>query len=363
MDSKKLIEIVDIALKDPENMELSSNYADALEEYLKKNKTTPELVSVVIKAMDIDRGTNYFDYIEGLSKNDIQNVWKIIKDSKEIKEGKSANAIKLLMGIFYLAIIKSGNLEIILGNVITTINGVLGAESKGIAVSIYGPIFIDYFANEIQRNFVLPKWNCIKISPEAIQKFTTQMLQGVGEDYLEYHNIKSWLNEGKHYAKGEIEKKNIEAKIPKSQILALQEIVKHYTDIEQQLRSSIYQVAYLENKVESLNGEISELSGQKVELERKIKSLQGDVFERERSLDIAGKEIEERKKLNQAQVQYREDAQEALLHEISRALKAEYGDFIETETMPMSEMLGEIYREKLKNIAKILEKKGIKVNE
>ena len=49
------------------------------------------------------------------------------------------------------------------------------------------------------------------------------------------------------------------------------------------------------------------------------------------------------------------------LQEVAKALRVEFGDFFVTETAPMNEVLGEIYREKIKNIAKILDAKGIKV--
>ena len=49
----------------------------------------------------------------------------------------------------------------------------------------------------------------------------------------------------------------------------------------------------------------------------------------------------------------------ALLQDIANELKAEYQDFVESESDEMDLVLGEIYREKLRNIFKILDKKGI----
>ena len=86
-----------------------------------------------------------------------------------------------------------------------------------------------------------------------------------------------------------------------------------------------------------------------------------EIEELKTKVSQANQEVDERKKLNDAQVQYREDTQAALLQDIARALKPEYGDYAETINVPMNEMLGEIYREKLKQIFKILEQKGIKV--
>lgn len=361
MDKSDLVNVAEAAVRDKENPEVVSKYVEEIRRYAKVNKTTDELVEAVICAIDVDCGSNYLDYLEGLSKGELQKAWKTIKENKLVKKEKKPNAVKLLFGILYLSIIRSGSFDSILDKVIVAINTALGNEERGMATVCYGPIFKDYFVKKISGNFVFPKWKNIKNTPEAILNFTSNMLRGIEGGTYECQHVKKWLKEGKIYAEEEIEKKQVEAKIPASQIENLQGIVEHYMNVEQLLRESISRVAFLEGKIENLNDEISEMSLHEHELERKIKALQGDISERDKNLDIAGKELEERKKLNQAQVQYREDAQVALLQEIARELKAEYADFLETKNASMNEMLGEIYREKLKNIAKILEKKGIKV--
>ena len=91
------------------------------------------------------------------------------------------------------------------------------------------------------------------------------------------------------------------------------------------------------------------------EMELKIKFLE---MENKRLRE----EVDARKKLNEAQIQYREDSLQALLKDIGRSLKAEYEDFFLSENDEMDLILGEIYRGKLKNIAKILKRKGIIVS-
>ena len=71
--------------------------------------------------------------------------------------------------------------------------------------------------------------------------------------------------------------------------------------------------------------------------------------------------IEEYKNLVQSQKQYREDSIASLKADISKSLHAEFEDFYESIDMPMNEMLGEIYREKLIQVAKILKKYDIEV--
>ena len=73
--------------------------------------------------------------------------------------------------------------------------------------------------------------------------------------------------------------------------------------------------------------------------------------------------IEEYKNLVQAQKQYREDSIASLKVDIGKSLHAEFEDFYESINMPMNEMLGEIYRGKLIQVAKILKKYDIEVQE
>ena len=94
-----------------------------------------------------------------------------------------------------------------------------------------------------------------------------------------------------------------------------------------------------------------------------ISDLNSRISNMQSTIEQSSQEIEERKKLNDVQVQYREDSKVALLNDIARALRPEYGDFKDSVNAPMNELLGEIYREKLKNIFKILEQKGIRVND
>lgn len=53
--------------------------------------------------------------------------------------------------------------------------------------------------------------------------------------------------------------------------------------------------------------------------------------------------------------------EKAMLNDIARKLWAEYGDFMDSVDDKMDIMLGEIYREKLKSVFKILEQSGIEL--
>lgn len=72
--------------------------------------------------------------------------------------------------------------------------------------------------------------------------------------------------------------------------------------------------------------------------------------------------IGERKALNDAFDALKKNDESALLRDIGNDLKTEYSDFKDSENDEMDITLGEIYREKIRNIFKILEKKGVKVS-
>ena len=72
-------------------------------------------------------------------------------------------------------------------------------------------------------------------------------------------------------------------------------------------------------------------------------------------------ELEQYKNLVQAQKQYREDSHTSFCEDVAKALRPEYEDFLESKDLPMNDMLGEIYREKLIKIMKILHQKGINI--
>lgn len=131
--------------------------------------------------------------------------------------------------------------------------------------------------------------------------------------------------------------------------------------MKKQLRDSVYREEKLAQDIEKLNEQITALMHQKADLEHQIKELNGNVEQQQKILAEAGKEIEERKAINDAFDALKKNDEVAIFKDIANDLKAEYRDFKDSEADDMDIQLGEIYREKLLNIFRILEKKGIKV--
>ena len=360
MEIKDVEKALTEALQAPENTDLQAKYCDAVAEYLKENKSSDEILSIVIRGIDIDRAANYYDYLESASWNDLQSLMKQIRQSKEIKESKDDHAIKFLAGMLSMALMKAGNMENQCGNIITMIVAVITSEKKPLSVEIYGPILQDYVVEDLNPKVVFPQWKSIKASEDVCQQFSEILLNATNCEHVEnYKSIRQWANRGLLYAEEKIKKRKIEEKIPKSRISDLTAIVEHYKAVEKQLRDSVYEIAKMQDEITGLQQQIGALQGEKRDLEGQIRALAEKVNAKQQQLDKAEKEVGERAAINEAFGALKKNDESAMLQDIANELKAEYQDFIASVSDPMDEDLGEIYREKLKNIFKILSKKGI----
>jgi chromosome segregation ATPase len=288
---------------------------------------------------------------------------KTIRNNKVVKDGSNANVLKMLVGLFYLATIEEGKLASIRGKIIEQISFLTGEGKASLSSSVYEPVLDDYFIKEFDGAFKFPDWDKIKANEEGIITVCEAFLKALKEDSKAYYSLKTWFNEGKRVAVERLEKRKLEEQIPKSRINDIEALVKHYQTVEEKLRTFVYDNDKLKKQVSSLEKNITELNKEKAELEKAIKDLHGDMDEKNKDLDKAKKEIGERKALNEAFDALKKNDEGALLRDIANDLKAEYRDFIDSENDTMDVQLGEIYREKIKNIFKILEKKGVKVEQ
>lgn len=361
MEIKDLEIVLNEALKSPEDDKLRTSYGDAITDYLKEHKSSDEILSVVIRGIDLDRAANYFDYLESASKNDLQSVWKQIRQNKEIK-GAGDGAIKLLAGMLSMAFLKAGNMDSQCGNIITLLVSLVDDSKGALSVKTYGPVLTDYLLDELDPKIPLLKWDSIKASDEVKKQFSEILLTITdGENAERYKAVRQWASRGIRFADEQIKKKSIEAKIPKSRVADLMELAEHFRSVENQVREGVYEVARLEDEITDLHKQIEILHGEKCELEGTIKTLHSEIEAKQQLLDKAEHEVGERTAINEAFSALKKNDETALLQDIANELKADYQDLVETESDPMDIELGEIYREKLKNVFKILSKKGITV--
>lgn len=363
-DKLKQLEMsLNASLQDLKNDEKATEYANCLTTYLQSNIVTAEVVSIIVKGMDIDRGANFADYLEGVSQKDLINIWKSIKKSVEIKIAKNGNGIKFLSCLFYLAMIKVGMMGTQLGNILAYLTTLISEDNTQTPLEIYGPIVKDYIFCELPDNYEFPKWEDIKAADTIKKSFSEKMLEAISSDREGKLNfrLKMWLSSGVKFADDAIARKELEEKIPKSQISELNKIADHYLSVERQLRDAIYKIDYLEKEKESLLDQISCLNEEKTVFQEEIRGLKTNIEAIQGELQTALEEVETRKKINDTADALNDKEKEAIRREVASDLKTEYLDFMDSVGDPMDDVLGEIYREKIKNIFRILGKKGIKV--
>lgn len=364
MELKELEVTLTDALQNSENDESKVKYADAITAYLKEHKSSNEIITIVVRGMDIDRAANYFDHLERLSKNDLQSVWKQIKDNKEIMSNSNYNGLKFISGMLGLSFMKVGNIESYTGNLAAKIVSIVCNEKHAIAFSSYKPIVLDYFVDEIDKMQLqnYPKWETLKKSGGICKQFA-ELLLNITDDEKgdKYNTIRKWASIGISFSEKLIEKERIEAKIPKSKISDLYEIAEHYKGVEKQVREDEYEIARLEGIITGLQEEINKLSLENKNLKNDISNLQENIEDQKKDMEKAEKEIDKRKEINDTFSALKKKDEEGLLNDIAEDLKLTYKQVKGSEKTEMSVELGEIYREMIKKIFKILDKKGIRM--
>lgn len=356
-------------IKAPED---DAKYQAFIETYtmlLDSVKINAETVNIAIDSVDIDKGLNFLDAFAVLSKQDAQAAWKILRNSEKFKANETYKSLRLMCSFAASGIGGDVNTRFMLGNILTAlVFSFKLPKQEAISEDIY-PMILTGFVEVLPKAVKFPEWESVKITPENIQNFVNCMekvllLPEVQEDASRFpacHAMKKWIILGKAYAEEKIELKEREKNKPPKRSNELTRLFEHFKAVEEELDKSIAEATKLTIENRRLGRSLSSAEAENREKKKIITNLEKEISELKAKVLQANEEVDARKKLNDVQVQYREDAQASLLQDIARALKAEYGDYSETKDKPMDKMLGEIYREKLKQIFKILEQKGIKV--
>lgn len=370
MNEKKVEEKLQELIQEPDN---DNKYQAFVNEYvmlLDQVKINEETVKIAYNAVDFDHGMNFIDTFISLDKKTAPNVWKIIRGSDEFKSNTQNHAVKLISSMAASGLCGDTNTANIIGNILTAIVN-LKSSINHEEENIFNTIIKTYIFEMIPKTVILPEWKKIKMTPDTMLSFCSiveQSLDFIDSDKLSIDPqvtliIKKWSSEGKRYAEETAVLREKEKNKPPKKSGELTKLAEHFKYLEEALDNSIFEATKLTMQVNSLQKENKSLNEVLIEKENMISDLNSRISNMKSTIERSSQEIEERKKLNDVQVQYREDSKVALLNDIARALRPEYGDFKDSVNAPMNELLGEIYREKLKNIFKILEQKGIRVND
>lgn len=362
MSIKDVEEVLQETLKEPEKSAYKSRYADSIAGYFKENKLNSEILSVVVRGVDVDRASNFFDYIETASKNDMQSIWKKIRENEVIAENKNNCGLKFMLLFLTQCFMHIGNIDGFSGNIITKLVSIIDDEKKKIPEATYKPIIYDYLIEDIIPIGTFLKCDTINTSGDILKRFFEILLSTIEElDKDECKKLEQWARYGLKYSNDMIEKERIEARIPKSKIADLQIIVECYKELEKQVRADEYHIADLEREIKEQNDEIRVLKDENLKLLSRINSLNNDIEERNKNLEEAEKEIDARKNINDAFSALKKKDEEGILNDIAEDLKLIYGQMKRSESSEMSVELGKIYKVMIQKIFKTLDKKGIRM--
>ena len=371
MEIKVVEEKMTEVLASPDNEDLVREYIDMFVSLLEEIKITTDTTNIAVKSVNLDHGVNFIDTFTGLEKKAAQDAWKTIRNNEGLKKKKDLNWLRLMSAFALSALCGDPNTSACLGNIFQVlIYLVKEPKQEGFRPEVL-TIIREEFVMMITNDMKLPDWKSIKLSPEntivlceIVKRCLDETNDPVHKDKIPAADIVSkWIGSLMDSAIEAKELRDKEKNKPVKKSDELLGLAEFFRKMEDELDRRIIENTNLALEKKELQNEIFDLEGQKRTLNLKIGELEKKIENLESEIKKVNQEVDERKKLNDAQVQYREESQVSLLQDIARSLKAEYGDYAETKDSPMDEMLGEIYREKLKQIFKILEQKGIKVDQ
>jgi len=320
-----------------------------------------EVLSLILNGIEIDNAVDCYEYLEGLKKEKFEQEWKIIKECNEIKENKNNHGLMFLSGLLYSALVSQGEIKHYLGNIIGMMMELVGGKNVSVSEEAYQTIVKEYFVSEISKKTQFPDWELVHANPYHIESFCIKTMKCIS-NREELPALSKWLETGKEFADKKIEILKIEEKIPKSRIHDLESILGHYSSVEKQLRSLVYENDEKEKEIEKKNKEIKELYQVNVELKGEIASQNVEIINCKEKMFELQKNVEELMgRINGDESRKKRD-DEAMLKEVARKLSPIYRDFRETEGEPVDVELGEMYRKIIQKIFKILSNNQIEVN-
>lgn len=349
-------------IQDSEDGDKIYAYKNGLNKYLEENGISEEVIKLIIQGINIDRG-EILDFLIGLDEKKLNKSWIIIKKNDDISNGTNINAFKFIVLLFCEALNQCGDLNKICVNIFLCMMNMIDGKKRSISIDKCKEVIKEEFVENIDKNSKLINWNDVKNSENQILSFTfimQKILEELNDNKVKYI-LRPWIAEGLEYAKGEIEYKKIMESIPKSRVGELKELVVHYEETEKVLLEKAFKINSLEKLNEKLKENLLKIESEKRELEHIITDLKKKLDLKNIKIEEAGKEIQERKEINDAFDALKESDEKAMLKDIGGELKSIYIDYSNSVNDKMDIELGEIYRDNVRRIFKILKNKGVEV--
>ena len=368
-DKQKLLSSLEASLANPEDEAAKDGYIDLMTHAVADGPADAEVLSIVIRGISIDHGTCLRDQI---NKSDNKQVAEIVKAIKSIKSNKKTGRQDLLRFACVLLATAMENHEFAnaMWDTIFNLMVLNGNQGKLDCDSSSAHEILEFYLLELAAGAKYPDWSSVNAKAKSASEFIAFMTsfldthvvsEGDMEVFPRARDLRHWLNKGRPVMDKKHEIEEWEAKRPARRSQELEDLAKHYKETDKALDELHEENTKLQKEVQQLRSSLVDRESEILQLNATMASLERRSDELSKKLAESQGKLDESVMLNSSLETFREDSESALLKEIASSLRAEYTDFVESENDEMDIVLGEIYREKIKSIFRILERKGIQV--
>jgi len=365
MNKSELKSIQNICRKSKENVNNKIKYSSAVSTYMKSEDIDSDFISLILDGIFIDQGVNFVENFMDLDTSKRITVWNTLKNNNEIIEGK--NGFCLLCGLFASSLYEK-RLEDLAAPIMTAFanNGATLLNIKD-GNQIVDVTLKDFFIDALPLDITYPKWRTYKITSK-----TAEEIIGILECYVqaeqkrlkgkktpELEHLKAWIVQGKRNKKRLIEDEKIAEITCDSRFTELQELASYYKDLENQYNDIVVKLWKASESIETLESKLAKSTVRITESKRIISKYEEKIKKQEEQLKHYTNALSESEDLNKSFGTVKKDSEQAMLKDIANALHNIYEDYSVTKYETMDEELGEIYRDHLTSMFRILNEKGV----
>lgn len=360
---EQLDELMRCIHEKPDNQDYIEKYCSMIENNLKTKEQEQVVLSAIVKGIELGTGEIYLSYLQELNIAGLRAALKSMKNNEAVKENLNGNGLKLISHIFCQSILNTEKLANMRKDYLLFQLEMIENSKNILEEEAYNSVLVNYFVKKFPESFTFPEWNSLKLPLDESRQFIDSILKAVekAEKIKSVFSVERWMKQSQKRVLDDLYTEKIEGKLPESKLDDIRMLLEHYTDVELQLKNFAYEIDRLEQEKDRLNGEITNLNGVNNELKFKIYSMENEMKKLQEQLEAAKAETAEHQKINDAFAALKKNDEEAIFKDIADELKAEYEDFMESVDDDVDIVLGEIYREKIRSIFKILKRKGIEV--
>lgn len=397
MHKENLEKLLKEVINEDNKITIRQNYERELVGFITEIGMTDEVINIVLEGFNIDFGKTFIQYILTCdSGKDRNKIYAMLEKNKYFNRNIESISFKLLCTLMHASLEMKNADDKLWQIIVRKLPHMAKQEDNAIGCE---NVFCDLFVDKLNENVNLPDIFKLKCTEGDIERFTIcinsfcEKLSSKLELKDIIARLKDWVNYSTNNINEDIENspnkkantntkkqqdsvsinycnksknthENIEEKKnqnKKAKIDQFKDLVKYYEKVENDYTSSLLKIQELYSKIDILNGDIEKMSN--------IISCQTDrIFHLETSLSLAQKtidkkdsEISNRDSVISIFDKDKNNSLSELLNSIATSLKYEYLDFQESINCEINDTLGEVYREKIIEIFKILEKNGIKM--